>query len=343
MKLSQWQKQGYSLLLALSLSCAPAILAQDYMADSDEVLNSEQIDIDGQMRPRKTEADHLANQRKQLEQKNEDMTRKKIEDMRMKEEKKISKKLQRAFNQGLGPVDGDGGEEAEEYSSSSSKHHGKPGGLRLTPFFGFADINGENIEFQSKFSGGLYVEGPVSEWINIGGGFSYTSVELQEYDQSYGSSYYGHPGGSGYNNYYYMGNREMDCTLWTVDMYGKFFFTDWGWARPYGVGTLSYDYNKFKYKDSVPPPPVAYGGIYYGEEQYTSTYFSGALGLGMMFNFNKSFGMGIEFKYKQSLMDASETSKQPVTNPDQENLARVGNAFQNAKQYLINVGFSFIF
>ena len=66
--------------------------------DTETILNSDQIDIDGQFRSKQSDAQRLSKMRKKIEKKHERMIQKKIEDIRIQEELRLGQKLQQAFD-----------------------------------------------------------------------------------------------------------------------------------------------------------------------------------------------------------------------------------------------------
>ena len=86
------------ILVATLAVVSSSAFAQDYLvSETEEILNSEQIDIDGQFR-RESAADKVEKMRKRLEKQNEEMVQKKIEDIRIKNEQKLATDLKGAFN-----------------------------------------------------------------------------------------------------------------------------------------------------------------------------------------------------------------------------------------------------
>jgi len=130
-----------------------------------------------------------------------------------------------------------------------------------------------------------------------------------------------------------------------VELFGKFFFTEWGWARPYGMASIYYNYHKVAYADAMPPPPPqTMSGIGFGNEEYTSSFFAGGVGLGVQFDFSKGFGLDLNFKYISSFAGNSNAkTAAPMINPDQIRLERIGRAFESSSMYSVNLGLCFKF
>jgi hypothetical protein len=82
----------------LMLTMTGASFAQDYV-DMDEP-----IEVDGQFTG-KNASDRLKNMRAKLEQRNEMLVKRKIEQIRFKQEMELMKNMQRAMNQSLQSLD----------------------------------------------------------------------------------------------------------------------------------------------------------------------------------------------------------------------------------------------
>jgi hypothetical protein len=190
-------------LSALMLT-SPLAMSQDYLDDADTVLNSEQIDIDGlyQERPRETAADRVAKMRKKLEQQNEQMVQKKIEDIRVQEEMKLTKKLQTAFSNGMNQLDNSNNNadqvtttqaaivQASVQTIEAPVDNSIKNPNKIIPFFGIANFKGDKVDFESKISTGLSVENQISERFSVGIGFNYSNMEITDVSNTYASYNY---------------------------------------------------------------------------------------------------------------------------------------------------------
>jgi len=94
-------KKINGLALMCMIAAAPTFAQADefdYVEDSNyDSLSVQQMDIDGVYRKKRSQADLLESRRKKLEKRNENLVRQKIEDARIREEKKMTNKLQKMF------------------------------------------------------------------------------------------------------------------------------------------------------------------------------------------------------------------------------------------------------
>ena len=347
-------------VLALSagiLSAAPRAMAQDdtLLSDTEEVLDSgEAIDVDG-THNRQTEADRMANMRRKLEAKNEELVRKKIEDVRMKEEMRMTKRLANAFSNGLNNMDNDEVKTAQAApvvaqlppapavvtAPAPVVEEKKPdyefAGVKIIPNGGLLNIKGDKIDFESKFNGGLMVESMVLPRLSFAVGFNYATLDLVDLDNTtynpyYGNSYYN----TGYYSQYGQG-RELTYKHMNVELNSKLFLAQETRVRPYvGLG-LAFNKTKLEYTNN--------NGYYnsstqtqFGNEDYSATYASGLGILGAEAIFTKNVGMNLEFKYARGFTNMNEDSAVAATNPDQDKLNRIGRAIEEANFMSINAG-----
>lgn len=348
----------WGMLLTGLIGINVSTMAQDQiLEDADSVLNSEQLDIDGQFEKRETAADRVAKMRKKLEQKNEEMVQKKIEDIRIKEEQRLANKLQRAFN-GNAMKDEVKVQQAAPKPAPiikkvivkvpEKKPAPKKALMKITPYAGIANFSSDDVDFESKANLGINFETMIGNYFSVGIGFNYKAMTITDTsDQYLAQDYY--YGGYSYNYYYnsyynYFGNqgREMKYKNFSLDLTGKVFATSNGKRiRPFILAGASVNKSKLKYNESESNAQDYYfGGVQYGNESYSSTYVSGIAGAGVEVFFSKNVGISLDGKYQKSFSEKSNrnNSYSSYYNADQTRLDNVGSAIQNSGIFSLNLG-----
>jgi hypothetical protein len=332
----------YLLLILGLVLCAPILLAQgsgDALLDeTDDVLSSEEIDVDGNFKRKKTAADRLAEQRKRLEQRNQDMVSKKIEDIRMREERKLAKKLRSAFSgdnfsddvslqQSAAIVSAPAPIAAEEKEETT---------IKVIPYGGIMNISsqkdGKNIDFESNVSTGISVETMVSKKISVGVGFNFASLEIEEIDPDFfgGSS-------CGFYGCNSLDGRELNYKRMGFEINSKFFFIQGKKILPYAGLALVYNRTHLEYEDQ----PQNYSGFGFqnlGDEEFRSSYVSGAALVGAEIRFGQTIGAILEFRYQKAISDGFNTSSAGSQSLDQDRLDALGAAIEESDSTAIRAG-----
>ena len=351
-------------LLALTLILVPMVAI--HAADGvEEVYNSRPLDVDGSFQEEEGMSDKLAKQRRDLEEKTNQKTLEKIENMRTAEEIKISKKINAALEGQLKAVS-----EIDEVSvaQASTQKVEAPAAVvvapiivekttRIIPYIGFTNYSKENVDYNSKVDGGLIIESKVSDHFALGLGFSYTKMSLFDSQNAHGGNYSGY----GFNSYSpYVGQpqcfnngsgvncvnyneREIDFNRMQIELLGKFFIISTGKLRPYIGGGLGYGRNELQYNDNGK-------GMYYyynnqnnqlGGEGHTAYSSLGSVMLGSDLNFTDSVGLNINLKYAKGLTQGDNqqsVANTSVYNPDLIRLENIGREIEKASATSINVG-----
>jgi outer membrane protein W len=357
MKTQKSKLWAMMLLLAMG-SLAPAVNAQDdLLSDTDSVLNSEQIPVDGvyETKPQPTAADRIEKMRKQLEEKNEQMVNKKIEDIRMREEVKLAKKLQKAFQGGLQNLDTVSTVQAapaivkvEAPKPVVKKAENK---TKVIPTAGILNVTGEGVDFDADVNAGLSIENMVHPRVSVGLGFSMTTMKITDVANTYNTSVYnGYNGIYNYNTYntyqngylsgyqsLYGQGREMSYRRMGVELNSKFFLTVDTTIRPYlGLG-VAYNKANLRYEDNQ---SYSYDTYSFGNEEFSSNYVSGTALVGAEVNFSNTIGMVLDFRYSSALTTGYDKNENLgyATHPDQQRLANVGGRIEDAEHMSLNAG-----
>lgn len=332
------------LLMGFSLQGANA-QGDPLLEDTQSILNSEQINIDGNFNAPKqpTAADRIENMRKKLEERNEQMVQKKIEDMRMKEEMKLANKLSNAFNgQNMDSVNVTQAAPVKKVVAPVpvvKKKKAKRN--KVIPSFGLMAISGENgLDLESSTNFNLAMENQVHERVSVGLSVGYTKMGITDtanqyagvntYNYNYNPYY-----NTGYNTTYGQG-REMEYTRLGLEVNSKFFVTVKNTIRPYvGLG-VGYNRHDLAYENNT---QYNLGSVQLGNEDFSSSYVAGSVLVGSEIHFSETLGANLEFKYQKGLGDSFNTSSaQTNSNPDQIRLENVGSAIEKADNMSLNAG-----
>jgi len=361
MKSNKKTKNLAAMMVLLAIGAqAPSVMAQDdLLTDTDSVLNSEQIDVDGafEAKPRTTQADRIEKLRKNLEERNEQMVQKKIEDMRMREEQKLAKKLQSAFQGGLQNMDQVSTKQAAPQPPKvivqkvvAPKKKAK--NTKVIPTAGLLNVNGDSVDFDADVNAGISIESMVHNRVSVGVGFGYTTMKITDvantyitsqptsywngYSTGYVSPYTnGYQYVPGYQNTYGQG-REMSYKRLALELNAKFYMTVETTIKPYVGTALGYNRTSLVYENNQSYNSGSYS---FGDEKYNSNYVSGSALVGAEINFSESIGMNVDFRYSAAITDGSgESGFGYNTHPDQERLENVGGRIQDADHMSLNAG-----
>lgn len=320
-------------LIALVLaSVAPyGVYSQDaLLEDANQVFNSDQIDIDGDYsQPRVSPADKLEKLRKKLEQKNEDMVNKKIENIRTKNEQKLAKDLQRAFN---------GGSLSDSVEVSSSAVVKAPAPIiqdsrnnRVIPKFGITNYDGEKNSLESNISFGVNIETDVHPQISVGVSANYSTFDMTD--------------SANYNYNYNNEKVEMSYSHLNLELNSKFYITSGSRIRPYAGAGIGYNRSTLRYTNND-RNYNAYGYYPYSYNNYdnevdpiTSSFVSASGTLGAEMSFSDTVGALIEFKYNKSLTSITNNqNNSSYQNYDERRLEDTNEDIQNSSQFGVNAG-----
>jgi len=352
-------------LLAISLTPSSRVSAQDdgLSLETADILDSEQIDVDGNLN-KKSAADRMAEMRKRLEKEHEDMVSKKIEDMRMQEERKLATKLRKAFN-GM-PI----GDQVSTGAAAPAKIEAAAPvpvvaaeediEIKVIPFFGVRNNSTDKGDLESKVNAGLSVEAMVSKRFSVGMSLAFTSYDMTDVSQSSNNGSFNYQGfyntynptfGSNYaynTNYYnqnYYGafgsqGREVSYKNLSVGLNSKFFIITDRKIRPYiGMG-LSYNRANLAYNDANAQSNYQYNGFNVGGEEYQTANLGGEVSLGSEAYFTKNFGINLDVSYARTLTSGfnSQSANTFAYNPDQQRLEDLGRSIQEGNVFTLNAG-----
>ncbi len=339
-----------STAVALGLLLGASTFAQDSLvADIDQnVLNQQQIDVDGQF----SRPDPLEKMRNDLAKQHNKMVDQKINNMRIKSEKKLGQDLMKAFSGELQPVV----DTVQTGQAAVVKAEVKPVDndankeMRIIPQIGYSAISGETIrgemmDFESKINIGIQFDADVHNHISVGVGVGYQALDITDFSNSYYSNQFYDTYGSNmnwYSNMYGTG-RELNSKQLSVDITSKFYATGKDARfRPYiglGVGFAHLMLSYANTAQTQAPMTASYGAITYGNEQFSSNFITGSIALGTLVNFSSTIGMNIELAYSKGVTSSfSENSGQVMQNFDQLRLNELGDGMSSADVASVKAG-----
>jgi outer membrane protein W len=332
------------MLLMLGVASNAAAQVDPLLDDAQSVLASEQIDIHGSFQAPKqpTAADRIEKMRKQLEERNEQMVQKKIENIRMKEEQKLANKLQSAFaGQNFDQVNVSQAATKKKTVAPLPVLKKKQKKNKVIPTAGILNVTGDDgLELESSLNIGLAVESQVQERISVGVALGYTTMGITDVSNQYSGTLptYGAPTYSPYyNNGYtqtYGQGREMSYKRLSLELNSKFFFTVESQIRPYLGAGFGYNRHDLSYDDNS---QYNLGTVQLGDENFASSFLSGSVNAGAEIHFSETVGAGLEFKYMKSFGNSfNSQSAQNNVNPDQQRLENVGTAIEEANNMSLN-------
>lgn len=332
-------------LVSLLMATAPSAMAQDdaLLSETESVLNSDQIDIDGSFR-KETAADRLAKIRKKIEKQNEDMVSKKIEDIRMENEKKLANQLRNAFNGGSLAQDQISTSQAATQKVEIVAPEAKKEELKnkVIPSFGVTQFNGEEIDgFESSIHTGLTLENKITDRISVGLGVDYTTMEITDSKQinSFNNGY-------NFNNYNTAGD-EIGYKNLNLNINGKFYLTVDTKIKPFLGAGLGYNRTSLKYdKRATQQTNYTY---FNNNQQATDTTASasnvtGTALVGAEVDFTENFGITLDFKYTKALTEGfgerenSSNGFNSQSDLDKRTLSNIGSALEDSDQASLNLG-----
>lgn len=298
--------QELKILAALALlSSTPSVFAQDdaLLSDTEDILNSQQIDIDGQFR-KETAADRIEKMRKRLESQNEQMVQKKIEDIRINQEKELAGKLQKAFRGNMQAMDNM--DSVQTYQAAPQRIvapapivEKKDYKNKVIPYAGIRQFNGENVDsFESSVNAGLTMENMITDRFSIGLGINYTTMDIA--DRNYFV---------GFNNFGFNNVNNINYSNINLNLNGKFFFTVDSKIRPYAGLGLGYNRTSLDYdQDEETTSNNGFnGGFQTFNSEDTSISGSNITGsalVGAEVSFTDMLGLNLEFNYTRAITSA---------------------------------------
>ena len=258
----------------------------EMMDVGDDAFSYEPLDVEGEAKKRPSMSDKMKVMRDRMEQKTDDRVLKKIEDTRMREEMKLTQKLQNMFNGQALAMDGTQVDQVQQKASAPEvvptvveavptpvavEEFKK---VKITPLAGVTMMKTDSINFESTYNAGLNVDSRLTKNFAVGIGFNYTNMTIKDVTNS-NNPYYSGPSYSPYTspysyspyssysyspysyspNYgdYYSwyntqyGTREINFSEINFDLTGKFYIIGTGVVQPYVGAGVGYNRTKMAY------------------------------------------------------------------------------------------------
>jgi len=320
-------------LLVSSIGIASA--NTDYIEDqfSGEI----PIDIDGSF-SRPSESDKLEKARKQLEKQNEEMVQKKIEDIRVDNEKKLTKQLQSALTGQAPLVSSSENTPVAKVEKNIDSH--KEGLVDLGLNVGVSNVSGGEVDLETSVTGKILVESKVKENILIGLGVGYTNITMRPLTDVLGSSYFSAYYGSGYYNVSGEYGPTIDYDQLDVSTSVKLLLGKSSKLKPY-VG-LSLLYSRFN-MDSNSGANYWGSGINSGSN-VDGSFLSLSANIGARLMFSEMIGMNLELGYTRGIGGIlGNRSSVSLINPDAVILNDIANQIATSNIFGIQTGLIFSF
>jgi outer membrane protein W len=298
----------------------------DYEVDRDGVIHSRTLDIEGKFRRervvrRKTLAERMADKRRRIEKRNNSRLVQKLELIRIKQEKKLSRKLGKAFKKvnrpkqrpplygpesrnldfvpnlpqaPLAPAPVVSVDIHQPVLTSELPVEKKEKNLKIIPYGGFSNLSSASFRYKSNLFPGLAVENKLSENFSVGLDFNYNTMEIENYVDYYGSS------------------SRMDYKQLSVELYSKFYFSGKGRFLPYLGAGIGYKNINIAYSpsNSAFNWNNGYNGNNTNDNGLKGRSVFASASVGTEFYFNSQFGLNAQFKYSKGL---SSTIDNPVS------------------------------
>jgi len=333
-------------LIALAGISSVSFAQDDYLTNqTEEILNSDQIDIDGTFK-KESAADRVAKMRKKLEQQNEQMVQKKIEDIRIKQEEELANKLKSAFQGNLKAMDQDGASDSLDTVQAAPQRVVAPMPefedqeeekiYQVIPYAGGKVFNSDKIDnFSSNADAGITLETMLNERLSLGFRFGYTTMDFTDKNTYL----------SNVNSYNYQ-NLNVKYKNMAVGIQSKFFFTT-SRFRPYVALGANYNRTTLDLDNSVNNNNGCYNyGYGYQCNNNTDTKtasgsnFTGTASVGGQFQFTKTIGLNIQFDYSRALTDAFNSSNLSTSGNQQVSnyLKQQGSNLDKADIAALNLG-----
>ncbi len=210
--------------------------------------------------------------------------------------------------------------------------------IKLLPYAGVTNFQGDAEKLETEFAGGLRVESNVNDRLSIGVGFNYGQFNTEDFGGDYNNQGYG----TGYFNTYGEG-RNIRFRGMGVDAYGKFFITKGERFRPYVGAGLGYNRMTLTYTDNNEFQGNTFGNNF-GDEEVTTGYINATLSGGTEILITRGFGLNVEFQYSRGFSAGStDSGVDPFNAPDQRRLEDLSEDIMGANALSIFAGAIVIF
>ena len=337
-----------AMLLGLGLSVlvgSQGFAQQDdpLLSETDQVVNTGQIDVEGIFQKKKapSQADRIQALRRKLEEKHEQMMRKRVEDMRLEEEKKLARKLEKALNGQLQAMDqvqtkqaAPAKVEAQVVKSSKQKDS------KVSVQAGFLSLSSSNNDFDAAANLGLEVESKVHPRVSVGVSLKYSKIEVSDVFNVNNNTVNGFQSFSnpGFINNFGLVQSDASYTQLGFGLFSKVFLTVGSKIRPYGILGLDYTRAKLGLDDNK-NTNVNFNSI--NLQDISNNHLAGSVGIGAEINFSDMVSAGLNVKYQKAL--TSGLNDLSASNNYEQTFKQLALDLEEADAISINAGVSFNF
>ncbi|MBF0361223.1 MAG: hypothetical protein HQK49_09440 [Oligoflexia bacterium] len=344
-------------------------------ANSDGVsdtIHSTALDVEGSY-----QSEDISKNRRDLEKENNELAYKKLEDMRIQEEKKITKTINNVFSDNKNQQATSGATEVvtpvvpvvkasevkeapvkvlddttinDATSVAAAEEKNKPTHkVKITPNVSGVVYKGKYESYQANINPGLSLEFPMTEQIGLSFGVSYSKVNITDISRNNYNWYYAWSlNNFGYNNF----SKEIEGSGISIEVMPKIYLTKNSLVNPYIGAGVGYDYFNMKYNKKDQSQNYMqyytnYGQNNYGNEEFSSSYVSGKVALGAEMIFTKNIGMNLECKYSKGFAELTKQNGEYTAptyyNQDQRLLQTLGEDINTANKLSIGAGLVILF
>lgn len=298
LKLQNQLKNSVKLIqLGILISTIGAASANSEFIE-DQFSGEIPIDIDGNF-SRPTESDRLEQMRKKLEKQNEEMVQKKIEDIRVDNEKKLTKQLQSALT-GHGPLSSVGNTvqestSVEEKTITTTKSEGL---VDLGLNIGVSNVSGAAVDLETSLSGKISIESKLKENLLMGIGIGYTNISMRPLTDVFGNSYYSAFYGNGNYNVSGEYGQTIDYNQFDISTNAKLLLSKSSRLKPFiGLGLV---YSRFNIKNNGSNIGNWSNGVN-SSATIDGSFLSLNANLGARLMFTDLIGMNLELGYTRGV------------------------------------------
>jgi hypothetical protein len=309
-----------------------------------------EMNLEGKLSP----SERLRKNRERLEERNKLMVEKKIEDVRIKQEIALTKKLQESFEKGLNNMGEDKVQVAQAAPVAPAPvaptvieriiEVPAPAPLKVQKDskviagLGATAIKGDNIDFESKMNVNVSAENHVLPHVSIGIAVGYTTLDITDTANSFINNGYSYNYNTSYNNSFGTNGRAISYDRLNVETNGKFFLTVDSKVKPFVGAAIGYNRTSMKYNDSGNNYTYANNTVA-GNEGYSSGYVSGTAKLGAEVDFSDNIGLNLDLSYTKAITSGiAKQADATNQNPDQLRLANITNAMEKSDVTAVQVG-----
>jgi outer membrane protein W len=331
-------------LMAIGMNFNGFAQEDPLLSETDSVVNTDQIDIEGLYKKKKqpSQADKIQALRRKLEAQHEQMMRKKIEDMRLEEERKLARKLQNALNGQMQAMD----QVSTSYAAPMKVQAPAPAPVKVeaekknsvTVSGGFMNIASELNDLDANFNMKLAAESKVHPRIAIGVSFRYVDINMNDEQNTYLTNSNFFSSNVSYNNQYQNG-REISYKQMSFGAHGKFFFAVDSKIKPFAGAGIAYNRGSFKYDQNE---NFTSNGFNYGDEKVGANNVAGNIGAGAVVQFSPMFSAELAVNYEKALTSGVAESDNN-SSPDEQRLRNLAKDIEEADVVSVNVGLSLHF